>query len=330
MVAASVLMPAFRPGGMDVTFAGLRDQTFKDFEFITVDRRYEKRHEQIMRLAAEYKVNTIHVPEHRRNGKWAVVAAAWNTGFMLAQGEVILMLPDYAYAPTGWIEKHLQHHNGRHRLVMSPYLFLNLPPVIKKDGQQVTVPPPAQSSALAREVLELTEEVYDEISIFEQPFSESQLAGLVGWPGELQCPRLTIWPDDPDIYAHVHFRNESMPLSSILVMNGLDENMDRGKSHIDIEFGNRAKLMGCEFIADMENMLYILNPRTLFPSMPFGPAEDRWSYNDCWNYTKKRLATGEFQAPNTYSLRKRREAIKWWREAESVSIIDIPDEEYYG
>ena len=54
MVAASVILPMFRPGGIDITLAGLRGQTVKDYELIIIDHRYERRHKQVMELAREY------------------------------------------------------------------------------------------------------------------------------------------------------------------------------------------------------------------------------------------------------------------------------------
>lgn len=127
MTEVSIITPTFRPGGIDIALAGMRDQTFRDFEYIIVDHRYERRHDEVMALAREYGVNLIHVPEHRRNGKWAVCSSAFNTGFALAQGRVIIMLVDWTYAPPGWIEAHLQHHQEggeqQRGYVLSPYYY---------------------------------------------------------------------------------------------------------------------------------------------------------------------------------------------------------------
>ncbi len=89
MIDLSVQVCSFRPGGIDILLAGMRDQTYpKDrFELVLVDHRYERRHEQVMALAKRYDLpNVTHVPEHRRNGHWAVTSSAFNTGFALAQG----------------------------------------------------------------------------------------------------------------------------------------------------------------------------------------------------------------------------------------------------
>ena len=124
MVKVSVIMPVFRPGGLDITFVSLRDQRFCSFEFILIDRRYEKRHTEVMEIANEFGVPTIHAPEHRRNGKWAVVSSAWNTGFMLAEGEIIIMAPDFTYFPPNWIGDHVRHHDA------VSYTHLTLPTIL--------------------------------------------------------------------------------------------------------------------------------------------------------------------------------------------------------
>lgn len=324
MVKVSVLCPMFRPGGVDITFSGLSRQTYKDFELIIIDRRYEKRHQAIMETANKYGVFTIHAPEHRRNGKWAVVASAWNTAFMLAQGEIALMLPDYTYAPPDWIEKHLRHHDGSPKVIISPYVFYELLPVVDKLGNHVDILPPEMSASLPDHVTEQPPDTFDEISIFEQPFNPDWIENLRRWPDNTQCLRAN--PSTLQRLAvHIHFRNESMPLWMILDMNGLDEHLDRGKTQIDLEFAYRIEHDGCPVSLDNENVMPILNPRTLFPTTPYrGPG--RWSYQTCEQYKG-----GFLIAANHYSLKEKREKILIWREMRYIPTdrLDIPDDEYY-
>src|SRR5262245_28610299 len=109
----SVLVMMSRPGGVDITLAAMRDQTFRDFELIIVDNRYELRHERIEAMAKEYGIErVICAPEHRRNGKWIVAAAGFNTALALARGQVVIFLHDYTYVPAGWIEAHLGRIDG--------------------------------------------------------------------------------------------------------------------------------------------------------------------------------------------------------------------------
>lgn len=330
MVSPSVtcIMPAFRPGGLCITFAGLRDQTFKDFEFIIVDRRYEKRHDAVMRLAKESGVRTIHVPEHRRNGRFAVTASAWNTGFMLARGDLILMMPDYAYVPPDWIIKHVETQKfwGKCYL-LSPYTFMRLPPIVDRAGCPVEVPGPEEASGLPPKVTEQPGENFDEISLFSEPFDPSWVEKLEPWPGPLQCARATGTFQDAPLFWHIHFRNESVWREDVVALRGLDETLDRGKALIDSEFGRRISKCRFPVISNPENPCWMLNPRSLFPTMPYaGPG--RWDYSTCEGYA---LNTGGMVAPNPYDWDERSKALAAWRDAEAVAVdgLDVPDEVYY-
>ncbi len=331
MVKVSVVLPVFRPGGLDITFMSLRDQTFRDFELILIDRRYEKRRTEVKELARQLNVATVHAPEHRRNGKWAVLCAAWNTGYMLAQGEIVLMPPDFTYLPPTWIENHLRHHKNGNRMVLSPYTMLVMPPVVDKKGKHVDVPSPDLASSLPNSVTDQPPDYYDEISIFEDFFHPSLIPDLERWPDNLQCPRLVgNWTSRME--THIHFRNESIPLGFLLDINGQDENLDKGKCQIDLEFGSRARRNGCEFVADLDNMVYMLNPRSLFPTAPQHGYEDtRWGYKACEAYKKECDLKRTLVAAHPCSLKEKREEILSWRELEVIPTdnLDIPDKSYY-
>ena len=59
----SVVTACWRPGGMDLLMQGMHDQTFKNFEVIMVDRRYERRHKKVMEWAKHYGIECFyHVP----------------------------------------------------------------------------------------------------------------------------------------------------------------------------------------------------------------------------------------------------------------------------
>ncbi len=111
-----------------ITIAGLAGQTFKDFECIFVDNRYEKRRDRVDQIARKHGLHLIHAPEHRRNGHWMVSCEAFNTGFALARGKYVMLLPDYTYAPPDWIESVLNVLSEHpRRVVATPYDFVELP-----------------------------------------------------------------------------------------------------------------------------------------------------------------------------------------------------------
>ncbi len=340
----SIVCNAFRPGGMDLLMQGMHDQTHKNFEVILVDNRYEKRHKKVMQWAKHYGIkNFYHVPEYQRNGKWSVMAHGWNTGFMLAEAPIIIMLIDYAYAPPGWIERHLENHKGKgKRLVMSPHCHLKLPAIAVK--KPVDMQSWMQKQYEKREcclIQEPWEEYFDEMSIFGNIFDPEWLDNLGIEPHPHQDPKLSIakinttWvrvnniselPRIPLDYRWMHMKNESFLQDTVYDVGGIDEMFDNDKGPMDTEFGFRLQTYGCETIIDRMNPVFVLNPRWIIGSMPWGDKdvslEGRWSFNnDGIPYQDKRIKEmneGASPIANSYDLRKKREELLHWKKLDVV------------
>lgn len=324
----TVLCNSFRPGGMDITFRALQGQTYKNFELIIVDRRYEKRHDAVMALAKESGVRTLHVPEHRRNGKWAVLSAAWNTGLMLALGRYITFLPDYSYVPPDWIERHLEMQAIREAVIMAPYLMFNIPPVVDKLGNPVTPVDPLEIGPLCPRIREMPDDRFDEISIFPERFDPSWLPSLVPWPDERQCARrdMKLLASLPPMRGHFHMRNECMPREWPLEINGFDEVLDRGKSCIDTEFSRRLSTRHPMFPVPVP-LMTMLDPHGLFPTMP-QRGVGRWTQRQCEMYA---VSTSEVRADNPFNVWEKAFDLAKWRQMERVPTegLDVPDADYY-
>lgn len=317
MVKVSVISTTFRTGGIDVLFSGLANQTFKDFELILVDHRYEYRHEQVLKLARRVDLNLIHVPEHRRNGKWYVGAAATNTGIMLTEGEIIMLLTDFSYAHPDWIEAHLQHHlEGSLVYVMAPNRYYDEMP----------------------EIVDLK----NEISWFKEFFSPKMLEGLKLNPyGD---PKIRKPSSGPISFTYCHVKNDSFRTEVALKVGGADENFDKGKGPWDNEFCFRFQRAGCSPYNELKATLENLNPRLVkgFESMPWGgvggaedKVEGRWSWKDGEAYQNTRyveIRSGATpKTKNPYDMLERKKEIWHWRNADTIDVskLDIPDEEYY-
>lgn len=323
----SVVSCAFRPGGIDVLLAGMRDQTYPKahWEIILIDRRYERRHAEVMDLARRYEVPLIHAPEHRRNGRWGCTASAYNTGLALARGEIIILLTDWTYAPPGWIEAHLQHHiGGRPTYVIAPYryhavgitkamydelapefirwshlvypweAFLHQPKLRTKNAD--IIPPQevrAESECLTEDAV-LRGEVFDESFIFEDGlFQPEWLDRMPPFPG-----------DDPGLRRHfplqaveppmAHLKNESMPRAPVYAINGVDVWGERGgRMQIDTDFGLRMARIGCRLLWEPAALAHCVNPRHgVCRTMPFGSAPHRvagrWNQEDCDRFQWRR------------------------------------------
>ncbi len=337
----SVLVNTFRSGGLDITLAGMRDQLYDKnrFEVIIVDHRYEKRHEAVMSMARDYGLhNVIHVPEYQRNGKWCSFASAWNTCFMLASGEISIILIDYAYTPRNWIDWHVSWHydkEGRRlrRLAIGPHSYHGLPSFIFK-GKDI--------NAWIKKQTELRDkctdqvdfaEGFNEVSIFEQPYDKTMVD---------KTPVITPPDQDPKLLhetgfcnrGFVHIKNESYFTESIYQINGCDELFEYGKGPMDNEFGARFEYSGHQLIFDRQNVIFCHNPRLLMSTMPWGDMneniEGRWSYYQGESYQNQRYnayAAGlPPWAPNDYALRDKRKELLPWKEFGRMPLAVITPE----
>ena len=330
MTKVSIVCWTFRHGGIDVLFNGLSKQNYKDFELILVDNRYEHRHEKVIQLANLLGINVVHVPEHRRNKHWYIGSSAANTGFMLADGEITMIITDYAYANPDWIEQHLKHHtNGSKVYVMSPTrYYLDLPEITN---------------------------LRDDISIFKDFFDPSILSTLHPTTEATTQPPTNApfdykftQPQGPIAHTYCHVKNDSFRTDICLDVGGSDENFDKGKGPWDNEFAYRFSMNGCTLINDLLAVTENLNPRVIpelrakswgWINQSLEVSEDgRWSYRDGEAYQNTRyaemLAGKQSKSNNPYDMRERRKEIWHWRELSKemkpiIPINDIPDSEWY-
>lgn len=327
---------------MDVALAGMRDQTFKDFEYIVVDHRYERRHDEAMALARTYGVNLIHVPEHRRNGKWSVLASAFATGFALARGRVVIMLVDWTYAPPGWLEAHLQHHQGSPKLVYGPYTYYRSVPKLKLlqpfdfSGQANR----ADSSCIDEDAV-LRGEILPEVCPFlDGPFDPAWLPGLAKEVAPHQDVRVR-GPGPGVHYTWTHLKNESLLRSELYRLNGVDVWSERGgRMSTDTEFGLRAEVSGQALWWEPAAHAHCVNPRgTVCRVLPFGVDAERydgrWSLADCKAYFARRegeIRAGDIRAKSPVTLEELARRLAPWRELPQVdtSKLDRSDHIYFG
>lgn len=334
----SVISVTFRPG-LDIFLAGMRDQSYPNFEVIVSDRRYERRHERVMAMSREYGVNLIHVPEHRRNGKWVSFCSAWNTATAVARGDLLIFCQDWAYCPQGYIESHVRAQDGRwNRYVIAPYCYTELPPIEWKERVDLTGQWGRGDRCVEWDRMLLGGAI-DELTPFVGgPFDPDCLAELPPLKHPDQDSRQ--WkhgPGVPETYAHI--KNESCAQSLFYAMNGLDERMERGKGPMDTEFTARLAESGVEFFWEPSASHVAPNARSLIRTMPWGALherlEGRWSWDDGLKYVERRrmeTRLGQPRALNPYDILDLAKQLEPWRTAETIDVsgLDVPDEVYWG
>lgn len=350
---ASVIVSTFRPGGIDITMAGMRDQTFKDFELILVDKRYSKRHKEVMEMATKYGIKCIHVPEHRINSHWNTFASAWNTAVAVSQGEVLLFLGDWMYAPPGWIEGHLRGHQvTQKRAVLSRYIYTAVPPIAwKKPIKNFDIHSQMYRGGICvADDMMLTDNVADEVALFAAgEFDASWIPYLKPSPPPDQDIRHQIMSHEGSVGdGWLHIKCESIKMSSLHELNAFDERLERGKGPLDTDFAARLQRSDHDLWWDPNiPACYGPNPRWYFRTMPWGSFNDRlkgrWSYNDGLAYIAQRCAEidsttdpalkkKKIRAKNKYDIKDLTRKLEDWRNEANhpVESTDIDDVTYWG
>mgnify|MGYP001097143407 CR=1 FL=1 len=336
----SVCLGSARPGGLDISLRGLADQTYKDFEVIFVDSRYYKRHERVLDYVEKLGIKQpfYHVPNHRYNKEYPASCAGVNTGFMLAEGEIVIMLLDYAYTPPRWIESHLKHHDKR-RVVMSPHIYHDLPEVVMKNGKQPITFIAGQPNVTLENIVNQREN-FDEISIFKTPFDPSVLTQLKQGQPPHQDPKV-LQPEGPSAHTFMHTKNESFRREDVLSIGGIDEHYDKGGGPGDLLFGWQFQAIGCELWICQEARVMVLNPRAILPRTHLvGGTRDSisyptgWSYNDGERYYQEKMNSGDPVSKNPYDMREKRKELWHWRELSQerkpvIPLNDVPDAIYW-
>jgi hypothetical protein len=347
---ATVTLGSGRPGGIDISLAGLAAQTFDDFEVVFVDGRYHKRHRQVMEAVSRsgLKQPFYHVPNHRyRTDPLGSSSAGFNTGFMLAAGEIVVMLMDYAFAPPDWLANHVAH--PERKIKIGPIATRLIDGVVSKDGgpflrfdgrQNIDGLP--FEEALGNIVD--ARERFDEISVFEKPFKAEQLSTFKSL--EPQEPRFHM-STGASTWAHFYTKNESFPREAILAVNGMNEDCDRSSVQGDIDLGLRLSrhlsatpwIVHEAYVECIDPRPFLLKPvcamtNTDVPPPPFDrflpahhPASVSW-------FQRRQSDRKLVRAENPYDLSERSKEIWEWRDLSQREECLIPrnevsDENYY-
>jgi len=333
----SVTLGTARPGGLDVSLLGLANQTFQDFEILIIDSLYWRRHEEVLSAvrSSGIKQPVMHVPNHRyQPGLWGTTCAGYNTGFMLAAGELIVMLCDFAYMSPDWLASHVAHHATEHpRMVVAPHQYRQLPTLkIRAETlRRVGTPPNV--------ILSQRERFFQddgEISIFEDALTSEAIRALpLDGPPDTDGKHSR--ESGPIHFSAMHTKNESFTTESILAINGMDENYDRGRGPGDTCLGRRFVASGCHGWLARDAGVIVLNPRGVMPNPNLAIQDD--DYEGRWGVTSGdryyRETEERVVANNPFDLRELRDEIWKWRamSQEKEAIIPrnvISNEEYFA
>ena len=224
MIKISVLTPTCRDQFTEVQVKALKQQSFKDFEWVLVNDLYERTKDKITSLINDaFRVTHI-APSIRES--YPVIASACNDGLIHAKGELVFFMNDYVIPHPDCLARHWG-------------IYQKYPDaMISGRGLQVGFKPEEIETKIGNEVV-----VDYRTSLFDNNFFKRERI-------------------EPDLYEAFRDgiqnwwagRNDSAPLEAILNCNGFDETFDGRWGGQDADLAQRLMTYGLRFLLDMKSI----------------------------------------------------------------------------
>lgn len=97
---------------LDWALQSLRNQTFRDFEYIIVDGYYNRRKDEVAKLIKDMDISfpVLHIPDKasRWKGQRPCISNARNTALVFANGRYMVFADDCCKMRPNWLERHNQ------------------------------------------------------------------------------------------------------------------------------------------------------------------------------------------------------------------------------
>lgn len=204
----TVLTPTFRGWDMlDWQRLWLQRDGFppEDMEWVIVDDLYAERKDWVAGFHAPFAIK--HLLPRTLSDKFDAIGA-FNTGLVVAEGEIVFFLVDYIEPRPGVLQRHWD-------------LYQEFGPTACISGEIYDAPLPGWPESLDTE-----------------RFAEVEIrAGLGEWVSDSTISR----------FANFGL-NDSAPLEALLDVNGMDERMRGMRGGGDAELGIRLARYGCRFL----------------------------------------------------------------------------------
>jgi hypothetical protein len=123
----SVITVTRRPGSIDVTWGGLRRQTFTSFEWILCDELFDRRHEEVAAYVDDERLRHIRAPAHP--GALWNLHKSYNEALRQCRGTFVVSLQDYIWIPDDGLRRvwEAYRHLGARALVSGTAALYELP-----------------------------------------------------------------------------------------------------------------------------------------------------------------------------------------------------------
>lgn len=268
----SVIVPTYRIGGLDVVCDSLARQTHPHFELIIADGIYEHRRDIVAKHAREYPFPIKHICPRENLFPTNSYCRKVNTALSHAAGDLALFLSDYtALSPSC-----LEAHSAWHTLKPSPFGMLMMGvehrsrPALR-DG----VPSYGPNPYIIRHdhAWDTHERLLNEgMQLYVDDLRSGKLDAFM-WSVFNRAPSFSEIGDSPIDWQHVIpaggsppsnvvLQNESIPISALEEINGLDEDFDGSHVYQDADLADRLHACGYRWFSIPEVTARTANPRT--------------------------------------------------------------------
>ena len=215
----SVLTATCRDEHTSFQIEALRNQTFKDFEWVLIDDLYKERATQVQ-WQIEDSFPFVHKAP-KNITPYPSIASPFNDGLVYCHGKLVYFMNDYVLPKPECL--------GRHWEVYQKYPDA----MISGRGLQVTIHPrdllTARGEYPAADYRTMLFETYFRKDKIEEYIYEAHRDGIQNW-----------WAG----------RNDSAPLEAILECNGFDEVFDGRWGGQDADLAQRLMTYGLRYILD--------------------------------------------------------------------------------
>jgi len=225
----SLIIPTFRPGGIDIIADSIHNQVMKDIELILVDDYINNRHEEVLEYLASKNITTQYLGPSKKKGFPETihnVANAINTGFMASTKEFVMLLGDYQWLAPDFFEKMLLRCD------------------MMKSNTCVVTP--------ARVFSAPQPEVYSNIQLWSKEWK--------GHPEENNCSYSSSWIPDGWEFAGICFHWDTLAK-----INGYPEYIDCTTEHPISLLISWMERFGAKPYVDKNNFMHALDHRNWVP-----------------------------------------------------------------
>ena len=271
----SVVVPTNRLG-LDTLFAGLRGQTFTDFELLLVDELFSFRGGQ---YHGELEQDLYHIGFDPRGPRWGRYMASLNKGLERARGDRLLFLSDYTVCHPETIATHAKFHSEfPNDVCLGGIEYCDTPPI------HPDFPLRYGWAAIGHDVANHREDTYapwlddkrrhelcEEWRIAYETdldsgkldrFMYSTFAEPIRTFNQTECLRV-FNRDMRDTSPFLNLKNDSIPRSLLEKIGGFDERADGTHGHQDSVTWKHLAKAGAKLQVLAENPVKILDAHSL-------------------------------------------------------------------